>query len=92
MKFSLTTGRKLYAYGAVVAAMAYGALTLNSQPAYAATCTPTQCQEDKTICAEICLGSFHDQVLRFTCPYPPPAGDEYFCQCENLISFTHTCP
>jgi hypothetical protein len=46
--------RKWSLYGALLTAMAYSALTLTSQPAYAATCTQARCQSLSTTCTDVC--------------------------------------
>lgn len=79
MKTQLTKNGRIWSlYAAVLAAMAYSALTLTSQPAYAATCTPTLCQEDKGLCRFYCGGS---GVRSFICPLHDNA--HYFCECNG---------
>lgn len=75
---SIDNGRKWSLYGAVLAAMIYSALTLQSQPADAGTCTPTRCQTLQIGCDAFCNGPL--KVQYYICPFHVTGA---WCQCTN---------
>jgi hypothetical protein len=78
MKISLIkNGRKSLLHGALFAVIAYGALVLNSEPAYAGMCTVYGCGNDYITCKSIC--SNHGGVVNFYCPFTPTT---YLCFCK----------
>ena len=75
----IKNGRKWSLYGALLTAIAYSALTLTSQPAYAATCTPALCQTHKNFCTGYCIN--HGGVRTYSCPAID--SSHWFCQCNQ---------
>jgi hypothetical protein len=69
--------RKWSLYGAVLTAMAYSALTLTSQPAYAGTCTTVECQGLHNFCTAGC--ALQGGVKTFWCV---AGGISSVCQCN----------
>jgi hypothetical protein len=92
MKMQLTkNGRKWSLYTAVVVAMGYAALTLNSEPAYAGACTATFCEMSEDLvadCTELCAPYFG--YAYYICDYPPP--NNWTCECKDGHRFTENCP
>jgi hypothetical protein len=79
MKTQLTrNGRKSLLHGALLAVIAYGALVLNSEPAYAAICTIFTCGTDYMTCKSLC--SQRGGVVNFYCPFSPTT---YLCMCKQ---------
>jgi hypothetical protein len=100
MRIQLSKNRKWSLYGAVVTAMAYSALTLTSQPAYAGACTPTYCPYNNNLnsgagaqCASKC-NSYSDSVIRIICP--TNGYSSFGCICWNPVygyqDFVLACP
>jgi hypothetical protein len=87
--FLMKNGRKWSLYGAVLAAMVYSALTLESEPAYAATCTPALCLEYKDAATADCKGQ-GSTLTEFECP-SNPGDDMWFWQCANGFHATLGC-
>jgi hypothetical protein len=89
MKAQLTmNARKWSLYGALLSAMAYSALTLTSEPAYAGTCTVTRCDTLFYQCNyDYC--AVHGGRLAFSCP----AGNSNnaYCQCRDADFFVIPC-
>jgi len=77
----ISVGRKWSLYGALSAAIAYSALTLTSEPAYAALCTPQLCGGFQGVCTGYC--STRGGVKSFFCPVDPSTPDVWACLCEN---------
>ena len=81
-------GRKWSLYGVLLSAMAYAALTLNSQPAYAATCTQAQCQNYRTFCNSLCFTRLG--LKAFECPLPGRL-DHFLCWCNDGTFLNQNC-
>jgi hypothetical protein len=79
-------GRKWMLYGGLLFPIAYAALTVTSQPAYAATCTPSLCETYETACVAFCES--RGGVKEFTCPNTPTT---WFCWCHDGQILTEPC-
>jgi hypothetical protein len=83
----MKNGRKWSLYSALLMVTAYSALTLTSEPAYAAACTPSECSSLETYCTGFCNLPSHNGVRAFSCPIPGTAWD---CWCNNAIYHQHS--
>jgi len=79
-------GRKWSLYGVLLTAMAYAALMLNSEPAYAATCTAAQCNNFSGVCSNFCSHQFG--VMAYACD-TSHAG--WLCVCFDHVSTGGSC-
>ena len=74
-------GRQWALYGVLLSAMVYAALTLNSQPTYAATCN---CKAALTACQNVCAS--HHALESFLC-----GTTKFTCICFDHTIFTFSC-
>jgi hypothetical protein len=81
-------GRKWSLYSAVLAAMAYSALSLTSQPAYAGTCTPARCNTLHNFCVVLC--GMHGGLAIYECP-APKFPNTAACICHDTSIFPLSC-
>lgn len=81
----LKNGRKSLLHGALFAVIAFGALVLNSEPAYAVMCNIYVCGSDYLTCKSLC--SSHGGVVNFYCPFEPST---YLCVCK-VGEFSRPC-
>jgi hypothetical protein len=91
MKIQLSkNGRKWSLYGALLTAMAYSALTLTSQPAYAAMCNNNNCPNYAALCYGECTQHGHGRPTQFACPV---LGNpyEFYCKCTDGFQFYGGC-
>jgi hypothetical protein len=83
-------GRKWSLYITVLTAMAYSALTLTSEPAYAGTCTAAECADAAATCDAGCeLVYFEHGTLLGQCVV---GASSYECRCfPTLEVFNVNC-
>jgi hypothetical protein len=75
----IKNGRKSLLHGALFAVIAYGALVLNSEPAYAGTCNIGVCGTHGEACVTLCNtngGGF----VAFYCPF---TLNTWLCRCKE---------
>ena len=86
----MSNGRKWSLYGALVIAMGYAALTLDSQPAYAGTCTPAFCGNPvKQYCLGYCIQ--HGRQFGSAICLPNDPG-HLACCCVGVMCVILPCP
>jgi len=80
----MTHGRKWCLYSALLTVMGYSALTLTSEPAYAATCTAYFCNDPsqaRYYCEGFCAGAYNSHMSFLQCPYPD--SSHWDCGCTD---------